>query len=65
MSRKTKRTAQQKVDEKIIELGNLALASIVFVQLIPDKKINFPLFLLGVILYIIFYVLGYITIKES
>ncbi|MBU0578987.1 hypothetical protein KJ628_03370 [Patescibacteria group bacterium] len=35
MSRKTKKIAQQKIGEKIIELGNLALAGIVFVQLIP------------------------------
>ncbi len=65
MSKKTKRTAQQKIGEKIIELGNLSLAGIVFVQLSPDKKLSGPLFILGIILYTVFYILGYITIKES
>ena len=65
MSKKTEKTAQQKVGKKIIELGNLSIAGIVFVQLISDEKLNIPLFILGLILYTIFYIFGYIIIRES
>ncbi|MFH1959137.1 MAG: hypothetical protein ABIJ22_02295 [Patescibacteria group bacterium] len=65
MSRKTKKIAQQKIGEKIIELGNLALAGIVFVQLIPQGKISIIHLLLGILLCAIFYVIGYLAIKGS
>ncbi len=65
MSRKTRRTAQQKVGEKIIELGNLAITGLVFVQITSDTKPSIYLFLLGLTLYTIFYILGFVIIKES
>lgn len=50
MSKKTQKIAQQKVGEKIIDLGNLALTGIVFAQFLPERKVGerlaFPLFYL-------------------
>lgn len=65
MSKKTKKTAQQKIGEKIIDLGNLAIAGIVFVQLIPQGRLEIIQLLLGVLLCVSFYVVGYLVIKES
>lgn len=54
MNKKTKRISQQKIGEKIIELGNLSITGLVFIQLIPGGNLSKPLFILGLILYTIF-----------
>ena len=49
--------------EKLLELGNLALAGIVFTQLLPTKPFSLRVALLGLITFVVLYAVGYYITK--
>ena len=55
----------QMVAEKAMELANLALAGIVFVQLAPGQPFGGRATFLGVLAFIVLHIVAYYTMKEG
>lgn len=53
------------VAEKAMELANLALAGIVFVQLVPGQPFGGRATLLGVVTFVVLHIVAYYTMREG
>ncbi|PIU37300.1 hypothetical protein COT02_01580 [Candidatus Roizmanbacteria bacterium CG07_land_8_20_14_0_80_34_15] len=57
---KSKKLFRSLFAEKLIELGNIIIAALVLSQFISDKKFSLPVFIFGIILVTITYIISYL-----
>ena len=50
---------------RLLELGNYAITGIVITQIIGENQIRIAILLFGIVLFISFYILGYLTIQKG
>ncbi|MCI0558949.1 MAG: hypothetical protein MN733_10670 [Nitrososphaera sp.] len=63
MAKRRLREYSKLLAEKVMDLGNLALASIVFVQLLPDEPFSGRIVLLGVTSFLVCHAVSYYVMR--
>ena len=61
-NKKSKRLFRSQFAEKLMELGNIIIAALVLSQFISDKKFSLLVFIFGIILATITYVISYLIV---
>ena len=59
---KSKRIFRSQFAEKLMELGNIIIAALVLSQFISDKKFSLLVFIFGIILATITYIISYLIV---
>jgi len=63
MNKNSKKLFRSQFSEKLMDLGNITITALVLSQFISDKKFSLSMFVFGIILAIISYVISYLISK--